>query len=513
MIDILIIASTVAICTSDILLYPFYPQTIEKWNIQLTQVIFSINIGRYLFNVLEPLFSKQRKKKARYLVENVHHVATLLCYSVFLGYTENSLLGLVGVLMESTGILEELVRLCNTSNMQQTLLYKRLLLLVVVFNICLRGIVPVAFLINAMFNQSPFTMSYPTLMIFFLSIIFFSVINVWQILASLQRVLKFTFGKNDVFRGLRDETTVDDITWQTNGRVRGLLFSKNNLGYTRPYDNKNFSMNTYDVKANVENRKDTAKDTLELQIDPVSFIIKTMSSSCSLEHDKSPDGDPKVRLFVKTEANYENDVNAITTTHLSVHAFNDLSLPESPNGAPPAHNYLCKTCPSPMIGVFTSSKVFDTGTSFTETIAIHEYRMTSDHQERTRYEYDNLCKFESSTDMVTDLQMDIAKTSERGSKNLRNCSNSTDSLASDEPLMPLTPFVTSRRHLTDPESNISPQIYNSRMLMRSKIRRSELCDDFSKVTSLHNSFKPDPLCNEATDTLPQLKLQSFAFDA
>ncbi|KAH3798737.1 hypothetical protein DPMN_152340 [Dreissena polymorpha] len=186
MIGILIIANTV--CTSDILLYPFYPQTTEKWNIQLTQVIFSINIGRHLFNVLEPLFSKQRKKKASYLVENVHHGVTLLCYAVFLGYTDNSLLGLVGVLMESTGIFEELVRLCNTSNMQQTLLYKRLLLLSAFFNICFRGIVPVAFLINAMFNRSPFTMSYPTLMIFFLSIIFFSVINVWQILASLQRV-------------------------------------------------------------------------------------------------------------------------------------------------------------------------------------------------------------------------------------------------------------------------------------------------------------------------------------
>ncbi|KAH3791626.1 uncharacterized protein LOC127838747 [Dreissena polymorpha] len=513
MIGILIIASAVAICTSDILMYPFHPQTIEKWNIQLTQVIFSINIGRYMFNILEPLFSKQYKKKARYLVENVHHVVTLLCYSLFLGYTENSLLGLVGVLMESTCIFEDVVRLCNTSNMQQTLLYKRLLLLGAVFNVCFRGIVPVAFLINAMFHQSPFTMSYPTLMVFFLSIVFFSVINVWQILASFQRFLKFTLSNNDVFRGLRDETAVDDTTWQTNGRERGLLFSKNNLGYTRPYDNKNFSVNNYDAKANVENRKVTAKDTIELQIDPVSFIIKTMSSSCSIEHDKSPDGDLKSRLYVNTKANCENDVKIITTTNHSVNAFNDLSPSECPIGVPTEHNYLCKTCPSPMIRVFTSSKGFDTGTSSTDTIAHLDFRMTSDHQERTHYEYDSLCTVESSTDTVTDLQTDIAETSDRRSNDLRNSSSSTDSSASDGTLMPLSPVATSRKHLTDPESHLSPQLHNVRMLARSHIRRSVPCDDLSKVTSLHNSFKLDPVCHVATVSLPRFKLQSFTFDA
>ncbi|KAH3798738.1 hypothetical protein DPMN_152341 [Dreissena polymorpha] len=154
--------------------------------------------------------------------------------------------------------------------------------------------------------------------------------------------------------------------------------------------------------------------------------------------------------------------------------------------------------------VFTSSKGFYTVTSSTETIANPDYRMTSGHQERSRYEYDTLCKVESSTDTVTDLQTDIAETSDRRSINFRNSSSSTDSSASDGPSMPFPLMATSMKHLTDPESDISPQLHNVRMLARSNIRRSGPCDDLSKVTSLHNSFKTDTVCNVATVSLSRV---------
>lgn len=235
-----------------------------------------MNIGRYMFVLANSILSKRHRQKVKYRADLIHHLVAVICYSFFLAYGENLLLGLTGVFIETTTIFDEIGREFRDSELIHTRWYRRLVIISCAFNVVIRGIVPTAFLVLSMFQQSPFKMNNLTLMVFFLSMIFFSVINVWQILISIQRLLKTTIEKShETFQCSRDEGSV---VMRGTGQFK---FSKNNLGYLRPYNNKNIAYQNDSEKDNLNNKKDTAKESIKIHVDPKTYLTKQTNAGKS----------------------------------------------------------------------------------------------------------------------------------------------------------------------------------------------------------------------------------------
>ncbi|XP_045191754.2 uncharacterized protein LOC123548516 [Mercenaria mercenaria] len=270
---ILVLCSLLAICASDVIRYPFHSEVSSNWQTIFVETLFAVNIGRYMFIVTEKFLFKRTTSKVQFRADIVHHFVTVLCYILFLAYGQNLLLGLVGILIESTSIFDEIGRFCKDRERRHTLFYKRLVVVNCVGVICFRGVIPTVFLVIAMFQQSPFTMHYAPLMLFFLSIIFFSVINVWQILSSIQRLMKRIYEKSHELPTTEPDVgqSQGTLVRHTTRRPSRIKLAKNNLGYLRPYENKNIASYS-DEKYNLNNRKEFAKETVCLHVNPEMFF-------------------------------------------------------------------------------------------------------------------------------------------------------------------------------------------------------------------------------------------------
>lgn len=239
------------------------------------ETLFAVNIGRYIFVVIEMFMSKRPTQNVQFRADVVHHTVTVLCYVLFLTYGQNLLLGLVGILIESTSIFDEIGRFCKERERRHTIFYRRLVVVNCVGTICFRGVIPTVFLVIAMFQQSPFTMDYAPLMLFFFSIIFFSVINVWQILTSTQRLMKYMYVQsqdNQTVSGAEVGHGRGTLIRFNSRRTGQLKVAKNNLGYLRPCENKNIANHT-DEKHNLNSRKEFTKESLEMHMHPELIFI------------------------------------------------------------------------------------------------------------------------------------------------------------------------------------------------------------------------------------------------
>lgn len=281
---LLVLCSLFAICASDVIRYPFHSEISRNWQTIFVETLFAVNIGRYMFIVSEKFLFKRTTTKVQFRADIVHHFVTVTCYVLFLAYGQNLLLGLVGILVESTSILDEVGRFCKERERRNTLFYKRLVVVNCVGVICFRGVIPAVFLVIAMFQQSPFTMHYAPLMLFFLSIIFFSVINVWQMLSSIQRLMKRFYDKTNELPSSEPEVGQSQGTLVRHNPRRSsrkIKLAKNNLGYLRPYENKNIASCT-DEKYNLNNRKEFAKETVGAHVNPeMFFTVNKLKGFCS----------------------------------------------------------------------------------------------------------------------------------------------------------------------------------------------------------------------------------------
>ena len=254
---------------TDVIKHPFKGETSGLIPPIFINTILGINIGKYVFILVQDMFLFRLSDRLRFRAEFIHHVVTIVCYSLFLAYNQNVLLGLIGILMETTTVFECIGRCLKERDKRNTRHYRRLVLSSCAVTICFRGLIPLAFLIIATMQQTPFSMDYAPLTVFFLSIIFYSVVNVWLILTGFQRLIKVFGSKGHTFstdyneQG-RPKFTADGRPARHSSTGR-LELSKNNLGYVRPYENKNMS-NNENEKSNLNNHKKFPKETLNNHI-------------------------------------------------------------------------------------------------------------------------------------------------------------------------------------------------------------------------------------------------------
>lgn len=290
----LVLLSLTAMFATDVVKYPFKGASSGALPAIFIQTILGINIGKYVFILMQDIFLFHLTERLRFRAELIHHTVTVVCYGLFLAYNQNVLLGLIGILMETTTVFESVGRCLKEQSKRNTKHYRRLVLISCAMTICFRGIIPITFLIIASLQQTPFSMDYAPLTVFFLSIIFFSVVNVWLILTGFQRLVKLFSDKSQTIS--TGYQTTDRPRFSPDGRplhhttARQLDLSKNNLGYVRAYENKNIS-NTVNEKSNLNNHKKFPKETLNNQIGIDIFLpndkIETKQSACALDLSES----------------------------------------------------------------------------------------------------------------------------------------------------------------------------------------------------------------------------------
>lgn len=228
-------------CSKTVIKYPF-----TGGEQSLVRFVFAIIIAKYIFCLTSDIMLQKHLDSVRFKVGAIHSLVALLCYSVFLAYEQNILLGLVGAMMEVNNTTVEILRNLKEIGYDQKT-YRNISILNCVLTLTFRGVIPIVFMVIAMFHERPFKMDYGPLTAFFLSIIFFSVISVWLVLSSVRRSIKLVLLQRD------------GVCFENTGDMQLSNFQKNNLGYLPRFDNINVSNMSQDHKMNYNNRKDFAK--------------------------------------------------------------------------------------------------------------------------------------------------------------------------------------------------------------------------------------------------------------
>ncbi|KAL5021372.1 hypothetical protein ScPMuIL_000527 [Solemya velum] len=277
---LLCIMALIAVCSKTVIEYPF-TRAGEK---DLVRCVFAMIIAKYIFCITSDVMLQKQLNSVRFKVSIIHSIVTLVCYSVFLAYEENVLLGLVGAMMEVNNTTVEILRTLKEIGCVKKS-YRNISLLNCVLTLTFRGVVPIVFLVIAMFHEKPFKMSYGPLTTFFLSIIFFSVISVWLVLSSIRRSMKLVLLKKD------------DAGIGNSGDIRlSDHFRRNNLGYLPRFDNINISNISEDSKMNYNNRKDFAKIGIDTACAQLNNVAANQSSTTVVTNNQQTENDSRSEL-------------------------------------------------------------------------------------------------------------------------------------------------------------------------------------------------------------------------
>jgi len=136
--------------------------------------------------------------------------------------------------MELNTSVIEYAKLKKKTGQSKTESYKRLTIISCTVTIAFRCAIPLIFLVVSMFREAPFGMSYISVTVFFISLIFFSMINVWLVLMSVQRLMK-SYSSSGLLSNQEPKHSYHRNIPPPGG------FEKNNLGYMRSYANRNLS--------------------------------------------------------------------------------------------------------------------------------------------------------------------------------------------------------------------------------------------------------------------------------
>ncbi|XP_033754045.1 uncharacterized protein LOC117337261 [Pecten maximus] len=266
---LLVVLSCVLISISGVLFSPFRSDIDPAFTVPI-QITLGIYLGKYIYVIAQYIHVPKPANTSRLRIDFVHHLTTVVCYSIFVIFMQNLLLALVGITMEMNTMIIDFSRTAKDMNENKTSFYRKLSIAGCGFTTLFRGAIPFVFLVICIFRETPFDMRYAPLTAFFVSLIFFSVINVWLILNSVQRLY-------NVYRYYRMSVDCD-------GPPCAPESMKNNLGYVRSYDNRN--INTCDDEKLNLNKKNFTKESIRL---PFTIHLDKLTDNRSVLLPSSPD--------------------------------------------------------------------------------------------------------------------------------------------------------------------------------------------------------------------------------
>ncbi|XP_014779800.1 uncharacterized protein LOC106875971 [Octopus bimaculoides] len=163
---------------TDVLQYPlFFPEGVHISKV--LKMTYNFSIGKYFYLCFVRIFSM----KDRYPAVLIHHFVALSTYIVINGFEQNMFAGLLGPFMETTSSPVILLKIANKLNRSETKSKSsfKLHFIELVAMVLLRGVCPIVSFIYIYNKQHIFAMESIPLAFFFLSIVFFGIINTWLI--------------------------------------------------------------------------------------------------------------------------------------------------------------------------------------------------------------------------------------------------------------------------------------------------------------------------------------------
>lgn len=149
------------------------------------QAVFAVYLGHYVYRFFQDIIL--RKIIPLFKINLLHHMVTIATYTVYLSYEQNAISGIIGLLFEGSSIIFEFGRFLKALGISKnSTSYISLMVVGCILTVVLRGIVPVIMLILVFLTANPLQMEYVPLGVFFMNIIFFSMVNVWLIKTSLE---------------------------------------------------------------------------------------------------------------------------------------------------------------------------------------------------------------------------------------------------------------------------------------------------------------------------------------
>ncbi|XP_002736276.1 uncharacterized protein LOC100370515 [Saccoglossus kowalevskii] len=264
------------------------------------QIAVAMDVGHYSYKLAQDFLLRKHITSFRF--DALHHLVAIMTLSVFLAFEENGLNCLVGLLFEGNlpffGISQLLKTLEIESCSRVHGVNKHCGF---ISTIIFRGIVPVVFIIVSMQFGSPFSMNYAVISFYFLSCVFFLILNIWVIKISFTGVVKYNKERRKHLmeraligpRGANDDESAVGVDGTSAVEKFRIQTTHNNLRYMRPCANTNLNTPFTD-SGRVSNRTIGAVANIQEKLFPavlnnvnVSGSMADRTSSLSTESDRS----------------------------------------------------------------------------------------------------------------------------------------------------------------------------------------------------------------------------------
>ncbi|XP_022091922.1 uncharacterized protein LOC110979993 [Acanthaster planci] len=244
------------------------------------RVCFAINIGCYMYVLVQDALLQRHL--SNYYITFMHHLVAAVVYLVFLEFRQNALGGTVGLFFagaapffETSHLLKELHVETHRPAHGTSSIFSGLSALV------FRVLLPAGFVAYSYVVASPFTMDILVMSCYFLSLVFFGMLNVWFVYSAVDSLRAHYRAKSawTYMRPLQSGEPHGLVVRQVQAkRPATLAFTtkRNDLNFLPPCSNINLASNSPTTR-NVTNAKDYHK------IDIAAFFNTFGASPQSLE--------------------------------------------------------------------------------------------------------------------------------------------------------------------------------------------------------------------------------------
>ncbi|XP_072013338.1 uncharacterized protein [Amphiura filiformis] len=231
---VLSLLGVVLLCQGTVLDNPFYGLD------QLSRICFAINIGCYIYRIVQDVILQRDLNKVS--VDIVHHFVTVVVYIVFLSYEQNLLFGALGMLFAVTTPCIEIRRLIKAADLEHYVrVYRTNLLVCCILTLLVRLLIPIALIIWSLVHGSPLTMDVVVVAIYFLSVIFFGILNIWLAITSVTSIYKCWYKqRTDKLQRVLNAGEPHGLEIQASDRSK-YTTRKNYMNYMMPCSNANIA--------------------------------------------------------------------------------------------------------------------------------------------------------------------------------------------------------------------------------------------------------------------------------
>ncbi|XP_038070041.1 uncharacterized protein LOC119739255 [Patiria miniata] len=169
---VLCFAAFALLLQGDVLQNPFLGLTTSG------RTCFAINIGCYMYLLIQDALLQRHLPN--YYITFMHHLVAAVVYLVFLEYRQNALSGTVGLFFAAAAPFFELSDLLKELHVEQHRSACGVsFFLSGLFALVFRLLLPTGFVVYSYVVDSPFTMDILVMSCYFLSLVFFGMLNLW----------------------------------------------------------------------------------------------------------------------------------------------------------------------------------------------------------------------------------------------------------------------------------------------------------------------------------------------